>query len=355
MRLEDYDRLESGNGAEKESAWLALKQIWMDNVDIKRGTGSINGLAQQLDFVTLRDAFMKVESLEKVGDIDLNERVKRILKQRMGEFEKWVEASKVELRKRFEVERIYLRNQVSSLKLYARWAKPYLKAARQLEQRMDPDASVVNLFNTTLMQLTVLGEREIRINEEVGMGNLPEMILNVPQRKYVMLVVSELKFRSVPDRNDQRGGYQFRGRVDLVFTSYALNEDELVVLKDQVDRDDLKDLFGLMEGATDESLAKIEVDIDDLLEGKSPEQQEKEKQEAQELKDQQEKDTNPFTALFTPFKRKKSSGEDFSPDQPIPEDTEYEKAIRSQAIIESRARCAKFYGTFKKTYQMPAF
>ena len=58
----------------------------MDNVDIKRGTGSINGLAQQLDFVTIRDAFMSAGSLKDVEKIDLNDRGKRILKPRVGEF-----------------------------------------------------------------------------------------------------------------------------------------------------------------------------------------------------------------------------------------------------------------------------
>ena len=278
MRLEDYSRLESDNKAEKESAWLALKQVWMDNVDIKRGNTAIKAMAQNFDYVTVIDAFMAAKSLEAVDDIDLNDRVKRIIKQRFADFEKWVKASETELKKRYEIEKSYLKSQVASLKLYARWAKPYLKAAKQLEQRMDADSSVVNLFNTTLMELTVLGEREMRVSDEVGMGNLPEMILDVPQRKQFMIVVSELKFRSVPDRNDQRGGYQFRGRVDMAFTSYALNEDELAVLKDQVDRDDLQDLFGLVEGATSDSLGEIQVDLDDLLEGKNPEEEAKKKE-----------------------------------------------------------------------------
>ena len=61
----------------------------MDNVDIKRGRGSINMMAQDLQFVTLRDAFMTVKTLKDVDKIDLNDRVKRILKPRLAEFLEW--------------------------------------------------------------------------------------------------------------------------------------------------------------------------------------------------------------------------------------------------------------------------
>ena len=78
----------------------------MDKVDIQRGQGSINALASgNLQFVTLRDAFMIVDSIKAVDDLDLNERVKRILKPRVQEFFEWRKRSEQELRKRFEVEK----------------------------------------------------------------------------------------------------------------------------------------------------------------------------------------------------------------------------------------------------------
>src|SRR3989344_1541332 len=119
----------------------------MDNVDVKKGRGSINMLAQDLNFLTIRDAFMIVNSVEDVEKQDLNDRVKRILKPRMQEFLEWKERSEKELLKRYEIERAYLRSQVAALKLYSGWTKPYLKTAQKLGMKDFRSPDIVNVFN----------------------------------------------------------------------------------------------------------------------------------------------------------------------------------------------------------------
>ena len=151
MRLAIYEKLKAESKEEGESAMLSLKQIWLDTVDFKKGNSSIKALAlsQQGGFVTLIDAFMAVENekLEYKGQkIDLNDRVLRLLQQRIGEFLIWIKESERELKKRYEVERKYLKSQVNTVKLYARWAKPYLKATKDLEQRASSTAALVTLF-----------------------------------------------------------------------------------------------------------------------------------------------------------------------------------------------------------------
>src|SRR3989344_5027147 len=115
IRLDLYEELKSSKSEEKNSAMLSLKQIWMDTVDAKRGNTSIKALTLggQSYFVTLIDAFMASDSLKVVDKLDLNDRVKRLLQQRVGEFLKWVEESEKELRKRYEIERTYLKSQVT--------------------------------------------------------------------------------------------------------------------------------------------------------------------------------------------------------------------------------------------------
>jgi hypothetical protein len=99
LLVQTYDDIKSKDLKLKSAARLSLKQRWMDMVDIKKGQGSINALASgNLDFVTLRDAFMISNSLKEVKDLDLNERVKRILEQRVGEFLRWIEESERQLR-----------------------------------------------------------------------------------------------------------------------------------------------------------------------------------------------------------------------------------------------------------------
>jgi len=130
IRLDTYDELKSEDEERRKTAELGLKQLWLDNVDIKRGRGAIHALAQQLNFVTIRDAFLYAKDSKQVDTIDLNDRVKRILKPRLEEYNKWKEYSERELRKRFNIERSYLKSQVGALKLYADWTKPYLVAAQ---------------------------------------------------------------------------------------------------------------------------------------------------------------------------------------------------------------------------------
>ena len=339
IRISTYDDLSSKDKKKKSAAILSFKQIWLDQVDFaKRGTTSLKQLAAQYDYVTIIDAFFVAKSLEDVKKIDLNDRVKRILEQRIAEFEKWLKESEQELRKRFEIEKIYLKNQVNSVKLYARWIKPYLKSARQLEQRATATASLVNAFNTTLLELTILGKGRYDPEKDVLAGLLPKSFKKITKRKYSPIIIVEFRYRSAPERT-QQGGYGFRGRVEMDFTSYALNEGELKILREELEKDDLGDLMQLLEGATTESLEQIQVDLDEFLEDKSKEQK------------KESEDTNPFSALFSIFAPKKQS----ESSKEIRKDTDAEKVIRNQAIILARVKCRKLYNSYKGANEMPGF
>lgn len=348
LRLAQYEDYHSKDEKTRRAALYSLKQIWLDRVDIQRGTSSIKALAtagaNQPNFITLIDAFMVADSLEALSKLDLNERVKRLLEQRLSEFLRWLKQSESELTKRFEIEKKYLKAQVSTLKLYARWIKPYLKAARQLEQHAESSSSLVNVFNTALFELTIVGEAGYSPEQDIQAGELPESWRKIKIRKYFPIIIIEFKFRSVPERADQRGGYGYRGRAEITFTSYALNEDEIKVLKEQVEKDDLGDIYQLIEGATTESLAELQNDIDEFLNDKpSEKKQEKSPQ-----------DVNPFTALFSflsPKKEEKSSEKS----KQIKKDTDVERVIRSQVAIEARTKCRKAYDDYKGANEMPRF
>jgi len=348
LRLAHYKEYHSSDSQTKQSALLSLKQIWIDQVDIKRGNSAIKALAvsgaNQPNFVTLLDAFMVSDSLDDVDNLDLNERVKRILKQRVSEFIRWLEQSEQELTKRFNIEKKYLQSQVNSLKLYARWIKPYLKAAHQLEQRTEETSYLVNAFNTAIFELTVIGKNEYSKEGDIASGDLPQSWRKLKARDYSSIIVMEFQFRSSPDRVDQRGGYSYRGRAEISFTSYALNEEELSVLKKEIEDDDIGDIYKIIEGATTESLGDLQKDIDEFLDDKSSEKEE-EKPKSE--------DSNPFFALFSflfPEKKappKKSKG--------IKPDSDAEKVLRNQAILEARWKCRKAYDDYKSANDMPKF
>jgi len=228
IRLNNYYDLKTDK---KEAAVLALKQIWLDKVDFNKGNSSIKAMAlTQAGFQTLLDAFLVVKNLRDVDKIDLNDRVKRILRPRILEFNDWLVQSEKELRKRYEIEKTYLGSQVNSLKLYSRWAKPYLRTAQQLEVRdMGREPALVKVFNTILLELTLLGKVKLEVKESVLEGKLPKQLENYnPGRDCYSCVLVDFKFRGIPQKmGGAQPHYVFGGRADISFRAYQIFRNDL--------------------------------------------------------------------------------------------------------------------------------
>ena len=281
IRLEHYDNLKSKEKSISDAARLSLKQIWMDRVDINKGNSSVKAMSFQGGFQTLIHAFLAAENEKDVDKMDLNEVVKRILKPRIQEFNIWIEQSEKELRKRYELEKTYLRSQVNSLKLYSRWAKPYLKAAQQLEMKdMSRDVALIKSFNTILLELTLLGKMKLNVKESSMAGELPdefqkESFIKTFKRDYYSCVLVEFKFRGIPQRaGQQQSHYVFGGKAEVIFSAYSLNQDELDMFKQELDKSDVEDVLKLIEGATTESMDQLQEEINFFLEEKSKEEKE---------------------------------------------------------------------------------
>tara|TARA_Y100000034_G_scaffold136943_1_gene217446 strand:- start:5040 stop:6563 length:1524 start_codon:yes stop_codon:yes gene_type:complete len=360
IRLTHYDAAKSQNPNKKQAALLSLKQIWMDKVDMgSRGAGSINQLSSgNLQFVTLRDAFLKVDSVKAVDDLDLNDRVKRILKPRIQEFLAWKNMSERELRKRFEIEKTYLKSQVDSLKLQARWAKPYLKAAEQLEnkEKIGTDAALVSAFNVLILELQLLAKAGLDIKDLAANKKLPRDFAKMKNlRSYHAVVLVDFKFRTVPSKSGQH--YTFGGRADVEFKAYALNDEELALLKYKLEDEDLESSLKLIQGMTDDSLKQLKVDLDEFL---GSEEEDKKKQETPE--------TNPFSALFSflrPEKTQEKAKKEGMTDKEkqiedmrllnkkgIKKDNYAEQYLRNFAEAEAITRCFKVFDIYKKAHQM---
>ncbi|MBU2053143.1 MAG: hypothetical protein ABIJ14_03430 [Nanoarchaeota archaeon] len=362
IRLKSYEDFK--NDDTKEAARLSLKQIWLDKVDINKGNSSIKAMALgQAGFQTLLDAFLAVNSVKEVNDLDLNERIKRIIYPRIHEFNIWLEESEKELKKRYNLERTYLKSQVNSLKLYSRWAKPYLKAASQLEQKdVGRNPALVKSFSTTLLELILFGKSEINVKDNALRGSLPKdfakpsYLKNILKRKYYGCVLVDFKFRGIPQRVTQRGDYSFGGRTEITFKSYALNEDEIKKIMAEMEKQDVEDVLGLIEGTTTESLGQLQEEINFFLE-------DKEKEEAK-AKDKGS-GSNPFKALLgyydKPTKEKKEDKkeekkEDKDKDKPIRKDDWIEKThLRSLAAEASKTKAFDLFDIYKKAHGMPSY
>jgi len=360
IRLSHYDAANSSDKKKVEAGLLSLKQMWMDKVDIQRGQGSINAMsAGNLNFVTLRDSFLIAKSIKEVDEMDLNERVKRILKPRIQEFFEWKKRSEQELRKRFEIEKIYLKSQANALKLNARWAKPYLKAAQQLAQneKLGSRPELVNIFNTIFMQLILRAKNDVSLSQEITDKNLPYNFRKFKKlRKYSAVVFIDFKFRGIPGKAGQH--YVFGGRADVDFKAYALNEEELKLLESKLGESDLEDSLKLVQGMTDDSLRELKLDLKELL-GDEDEDKEKIQQE----------NTNPFSALFSFLKsskkqeepseniigEKEDKGLTLIKQKGIKKDNYAEAYIRNIAEANAINRCYFVFDVYKKAHSMASF
>ncbi|HLA23573.1 MAG TPA: hypothetical protein VJZ93_03515 [Candidatus Nanoarchaeia archaeon] len=354
-RLKTYDDLNSEN---KESAWLVLKQIWMDRVDIQKQNSSIKAMALgQGGFQTLIDAFLVAKDEKDVDKMDLNERVKRILKPRVHEFNIWVRESERELRKRYELEKTYLKSQVNSLKIYSRWAKPYLKAAQQLEMKSnDREPALVKTFNTLILELTLFGKSKIDVRAEAVSGEFPRDFEKLKtSRDYHACVLVDFKFRGIPQRISQGGQahYSFGGKAEVKFTAYALNSDEIELFNRELEKDDINDMLKVVEGITSESLEQIQSDIDYFLDEKNSEEGKKKKDES-----------NPFLALFGYYN--KNSESEKKEGKKETKNTEKKKILKPETWIEKtyfRERAAKraketafnLFDVYKQAHGMPSY
>lgn len=342
IRLKHYDEANSENKSVKEVGMLALKQIWMDNVDIKRGQGSINAMTSgNLQFVTLRDAFMSADSVKEVDKIDLNDRVKRILKPRIAEFIEWKKLSEQELKKRFSIEKNYLKSQVNTLQLYSKWIKPYLQSAAELEMSgSEGSPELVTAFNSIVFQLTLMGKRKVDVEQAILNAELPKGIKK-PKRSYYSIVLIDFHFRGIPSRAGQ--GYAFGGRSNIIFKSYSLNEDELNVFENELDKSERSEIMKLIEGSTTESLDELKKDIDYFIKD--------DKEEEKEIIN-----TNPFSALFSIFFMKKDKEEEkkITVIKRVKKDNYPEALIRELAEASAEEDCFTIFDVYKKSHGMPS-
>jgi len=362
--LNDYKAANSDDKTQAEAGLIALKQRWLDNVDIKRGNTSIKGMTfSQASFATLLDAFFFVKSLKNLQENkpDLNERVIRILEQRLLEFEKWRELSEKEMQKRYNIERVYLKSQVDSLKLYSRWARPYLKAAEELRMNDRANPALVTAFNTINMNVTLMKKDEINVEKETYAKSLPRNFLDLKNaRKYYACSLVEFNFRGIPQKMEQH--YTFGGRVDVSFKAYALNQDEIDLFNYELEKSDLREALNLVKEATEDSLKEIQEDIDYFL--KSDDEKIKDKKLKEETENN---DINPFTALLgldklKIFEKKQEKKKDTDKEKKerieklqkegIKKDTYAESVIRSLAEKNAVDFCYKIYDIYKKAHGM---
>ncbi len=298
-KLKIYDDLHKGDKKNKTAARLTLKRIWMDEVDVRKGNASIHVMSSQQgpQFAVLRDAFMIADNQEDLEKMDVQDRTKRILKGRLQEYLKWEEESEKELRQRRKIELAYLKSQVESLRLYSKWARPYLKAAQMISFKEPSinDPELIQAFDQNVIEIILRGKKDYSIKSFIEPGAFPVSYKPPLMKKSPMPTViepkvfseSEIKrmsarkggpiahsvieirftYRARPtmvSQSQQGGGGAYRqlGKINVEFIGYAMTPEEYSNLKKQEEQEAMK----FIEGLTTDSLEGMREELEEYLE-----------------------------------------------------------------------------------------
>ncbi|MFC1685995.1 hypothetical protein ACFLZZ_03160 [Nanoarchaeota archaeon] len=360
LRLEKYDETNSEDPQIREQGILGLKEVWMNKVDAQRGMGSVNNMAHQYGFTLLRPAFMAAKSAKAVGDMDLNKMVKSVLTPRVAEFYTWAKFSETELRKRYKVQRTYLKNQVDTLKLYSRWVTPYLKAAEQLRMKDNKEPSLVSVFTSMILELTIMAKNKVDVVGSAKSKSLPPYFAKIAKnlRGFYEIILVDFKFRTYPTQQAPHAG-----KVEVTFRAYALNEDELILLKRLREDEELSGLLSMSETAVTASLGELMEDIEKY----TKEDQEKKKEEKGLFEEVFEDLTKPFKKKTrenilkerkTKEKEEKVNAkarEETIIKEGVKEDNYEEGVVREFGEINAAEFTFKTYDIFKKSQGMASF
>jgi hypothetical protein len=280
----------------------------------------------------------------------------RILIPRLSEFTKWIDYSGKELRKRFDIEKNYLKAQVETIKLYSGWMKPYFAAAEKLKQQgFDNNAALVNAFSTSMFELQLFGSKPVKPDSKFNYKS---------KRGYNQVILIKIEYRGhVSQRVTQKGDYGFGmgGKVDLTFDSYALNDEELATANKMVDDADIEESLNFSANIAGDALKTLKEDLDYFLMSK---EEKKKLDDADKKKKEVKKevqDINPFTALFGWTKKKPKKKEEkkdekkeiLAPEE-IKKDSYVEKTMRATAIEGAAGKLYLCYDIYKKSHGMAA-
>ncbi len=162
----DFDRISESlkyyEGGKPDE--LTLKGIWVDFIDTKRGASSMAAMEKNLQFLTIRDWFFKVDAKDSaqidkdVDALNTNERIKVILKRKLAEYSSW----KTNWKESLDMMKKILEERMSAQKLtiekYKDWVRPEIKSVDMLTQDVDKiDPSIFEIANVVKSEVILIG------------------------------------------------------------------------------------------------------------------------------------------------------------------------------------------------------
>jgi len=284
-RLEYYENSGKNEKGLANAHEIALRDIWVNLVEGGgKNTNSVIGLATQVGFSILPNLFFTVwvedeSEIDKVVDaLQVGNRiVKDTLKKKLAQFIVWKKHTHQELKRRQKFNKAYIEQQMSIIKMYVNWIKPYIYYTRKMQ-----------------MRYRELEKPELISSFENALAELELLILSKTKGDYHSCVLVSFNYMSKPELSYvteyPHRGPRHTGHVEINIRSYAWNKDDirryrkLLELEDAevmgfVDQDIEAALKQLVE-FTNEVIEESKRDFTESEEVKEKEEEKKEEEKA---------------------------------------------------------------------------
>ena len=281
------------------SSEITLKGVWIDQVEGgSKNPASVYGLANTVGFATLPDLFFRtqVKDLSKLDEqihkIDVNEKVKEVLKRKLRQFYEWKRRTFKELQQRRRFTLKYLRQHYDTIKLYISWIKPYLRNIEklQLDRRKMDSVDMVSSFEGAMSEVEFLATK--------AMASVNSCLL------------LNFIFRTRPTLAYHAEGYQrgplHLGRVEITFRAYAWDDQQVANFIKMTEEENMQ-MLTTIDRSLEEAMNALGDELFKYLEEAGEEMIPKEKPAANKKKKYDivgsaKSYIEPFSAIFSGFR-----------------------------------------------------
>ncbi len=257
-------------GEQADEHEKTLKGLYIDLVEGgAKNPQSVIGLSQQVGFVVLPNLFFEMNQSKNESDDAFAKRIKNLkqeyngsvvdlLQRKLTQYYMWKKSTWEELTKRRTYLLKYLRQYYSTIRLYMKWVKPYIKAVKRLGLDLDRNsrAELVKAFETSLIEIELMGKKL-----EGGSGTGDETVFNCLLITFQYRTKPAMTF-ATPDF--QHRGPTHTGEAEITWRSYAWTQEEIDAFKKIKDKEDIE-LLKDMNETLREALTGVEDDLSVFL------------------------------------------------------------------------------------------
>jgi len=333
-RLDRFIHLDSKDNNERAAAMEYLKRYWLENIDTKAGEMALLRIAQMPGNKELLEYFMNTHAYKITEKRIVHEGNDVMLKTKLIQFSDYCEATKHAVQKHIDSIKLNIKNTVEKIRLYSTWMKPFVAHTRNVTRNGEMVTYLPPSFQSGIYEVILIGKKLYDIEDAVAREMLPKMFNKMNLRRYYSIVLVQMRSRIYSQGARSRKYDNAKTIIDV--SSFALNEQELALFSRELNRDSFLDALIIVGGVPKTKAQTIQKEIEDII----PEL------DNDILNDEREKSRRwRWSNIFSWGPKGKSA--DF-----ISSDNQYEKVIRSEAIINARIAGIKFYKDLKGQFGM---